>query len=91
LAVKKSAVVRVTLLLAAASACTERRCVDTAGRVVDDTLCEATDGYHRWWYGHSYYGGYFRGGSGWGGGSSETSGVSRGGFGATGAAHGIGS
>jgi hypothetical protein len=87
---RKSATVRLTLLLSVAAACSSRECVDASGGVVSDSVCEADAGVWHSSRSH-FYGGYFRG---WGyhstGGSSVSapSGASRGGFGATGAAHG---
>jgi hypothetical protein len=109
---RKSASIRLGLLLAAAAGCNggERRCVDEEQRVVDPALCREGDAgtpplvgrhYHYWYggstlfflgrvYGGSSYGGSsaFRSG---GGSASEPGGVSRGGFGSTGAAHSGGS
>lgn len=94
---RKSATVRLTLLLSVAAACSSRECLDASGGVVPDSVCEADAGVWHSSRSH-YYGGYFRSwGSGWGtrstGGSSVSapSGASRGGFGATGAAHGAAS
>jgi hypothetical protein len=108
---RKSASIRLGLLLAAAAGCNGgyRRCVDEEQRVVDPALCLDGDAgtpplvgrhYHYWYGGSSFYSGHVYGGSSYYGGSSffhssggsaSESGVARGGFGSTGAAHSAGS
>jgi hypothetical protein len=87
---RKSATVRLTLLLSVAAACSSRECVDASGSAVADSVCEADAGVWRSSRSRTF-GGYFRGGgsrSTGGSSVSPPSGASRGGFGATGAAHG---
>jgi hypothetical protein len=114
---RKSASIRLGLLLAAAAGCgdSERRCVDDDQRAVDPVLCLEGDAgpqafagrHYHYWYGGSrlfffgpvFGGSSFRGSSAYrssggsvpGGSVSSPSGVSRGGFGSTGAAHAGGS
>ena len=73
-------------------ACEDRCCVDAQGNVVDDQKCKEEDkaratGAHGGGV-HWYYGGTHGGVGTRAGGGSFTSGVSRGGFGGLGFAHG---
>ena len=88
---RKSSSIQLSLLLAAAAACSSRECLDEQGVRVDPAACAADAGvWHTtgfWGSGGYGYHSYYRGVTSSGGHVSSPSPVSRGGFGATGAAH----
>jgi len=100
---KKSSTVTLGLVASAAVVllgCQQtQRCVNSASQVVDDFYCDESRpssyrNFYRWYYGGygTGRGAYVHGGSLTPGvGTSSSSGVSRGGFGAHGAAHSAGS
>ena len=93
---KKSALITFGVMMSALilCACEDRCCVDAQGNVVDDQKCKEEDkargtgshgggGVHYWYYGGTHGGVGTRAAGG-----SFTPGVSRGGFGGLGFAHG---
>jgi hypothetical protein len=92
---KKSRSITLTLMasMALVSCGRSRRCVDAAGQTASDALCTGPavrPGYH-WLYFSSGRSTFVHGSSGVRSGSSSSDGVSRGGFGSTGASHASGS
>lgn len=87
---RRSRSIQLSLVLAAAAACTSRECVDAQGVRIDPAACAADAGFWRTtdhWNGR-FHGAAYRGiGSSSGGGVGAPSSVERNGFGATGAAH----